>query len=171
MTNIEKRLRELIDSRLVVVIGLGNPDRADDGVGIEVARQLRGLAPERIFSETEGLEGIVLRILDRKDAEVGIFIDAVDFGGRPGEVRIFSDADFPPCTTSTHKVPLGLLSALLKKEEKASYLVGIQPGTLDFDSEISDEVHRSLGEIVAILSPFFHPPREACSQPQAAAKE
>ena len=161
MTDIEKRLRELIDSRAVVVVGLGNPDRADDGAGIEIARQLKGLVAERVFSETEGLEGIVLRILERKDAEVALFVDAVDFGGRPGEVQIFSDVSFPPCTISTHEVPLALLSTFLKKEGKETYLLGIQPRTLDFDSEISEEVHRSLGEIAAILSPFLYPQNQA----------
>lgn len=155
MTNVKKRLKGLIDSKSVVVIGLGNPDRADDGVGIEVVRKLKELAPDRIFLEQEGLEGVVLGILNREDVETVLFIDAVDFGGRAGEIQIFSQATFHPCRISTHKVSLELLSALLRKEGKAIYLLGIQPSALDFDSKISDEVKRSLDKVVKTITPFF----------------
>jgi len=156
MTNVKKRLKGLIDSKSVVVIGLGNPDRADDRVGIEVAKKLKELAPDRIFLEQDGLEGVVLDILNRKDAETVLFIDAVDFDGRAGEIQIFSQATFQFRRISTHKVSLELLSALLRKEGKAIYLLGIQPSTLDFDSKISDEVKKSLEKVVEIFTPFFN---------------
>jgi len=154
MTNFKRRLQELIDSKPVVLIGLGNSDRADDGVGIEVARNLKGLAPDRSFLEAEGLEEIVFTISGRKDVEIVLFVDAVDFGGRAGEIRIFSQAAFPPYPISTHRVPLRLFSALLRKRGKATYLLGVQPRTLDFGSQISDGVKTSLEKLVGILEPF-----------------
>jgi len=77
-------------------------------------------------------------------------------GERASEIQIFSQSTFLPCRIPTHKVPFELLSALLGKEGKTSYLLGIQPSTLDFDSKISDEVKKSLEKVVEIFTPFFN---------------
>jgi len=68
-----------------LVIGLGNPDRGDDAVGVEVARSV---AAER-------LDVTVLEFDDPSEAidawepdDIVVVADAVSSGGRPGDIHV-----------------------------------------------------------------------------------
>jgi len=69
-----------------VVIGLGNPYMRDDGVGIEVARELgrRGLGPEVLVYEYQTLELSLL--WQFRGASKIIIVDAMKSGGSIGTV-------------------------------------------------------------------------------------
>lgn len=80
----------------VLVIGLGNPDRGDDAVGVEVAREV---AAER-------LDVSVLEFDDPSEAldawDVGdavVVTDAIRSGGHPGELHVVDAV--------AHKLPAG----------------------------------------------------------------
>ncbi len=69
-----------------VVIGLGNPYMKDDGVGIEVARELgrRALGPEVLVFEYQTLELSLL--WQFRGASKIVIVDAMRSGGRVGTV-------------------------------------------------------------------------------------
>ena len=84
----------------VLVIGLGNPDRGDDAVGVEVARQV---AAER-------LDVTVLEFDDPSEAidawepdDSVVVADAVSSGGHPGHIHVVD--------AIAHKLPTGRWSA------------------------------------------------------------
>ena len=84
----------------VLVIGLGNPDRGDDAVGVEVARQV---AAER-------LDIAVLEFDDPSEAidawesdDTVVVADAVCSGGHPGDIHVVDAV--------TQKLPTGRWSA------------------------------------------------------------
>jgi hydrogenase maturation protease len=67
------------------IIGIGNEYRQDDGVGVFAARKLRELLPPGINVREESGEGA--RLMDAWDGfSCVILIDAVNTGGRPGEI-------------------------------------------------------------------------------------
>jgi hydrogenase maturation protease len=133
-----------------VFIGLGNVDRGDDAVGIRFAADLGRINPKRFFSEEHGLEENVLDILNRKDADTVIFVDACDMGAKPGDIGFLRIEDVGE-SISTHKVPLSVLMALVRKGGKEPFLLGIQPKTLEFEDDLSDEVATSLNKIEKIV--------------------
>jgi hydrogenase maturation protease len=68
-----------------LVIGCGNLDRGDDGVGVLVARRLRTLG-----IEAEEQSGESLSLMDSwQDFENVIVVDAICSDRAPGEVRIW----------------------------------------------------------------------------------
>lgn len=141
-------------NKSTALIGLGNPDRADDAVGILLAAKCRTIFPDRVFLETEtSVEGVVLRILD--DPSIGLvwFVDAAAFGGSAGEIRKFEvrDADQFVPAISTHKVPMTLLMNLLAQHGKTAFLLGIQPGVLDFMGKMSDSVNKVISDTERVL--------------------
>jgi hydrogenase 3 maturation protease len=151
------RLSQLIEPESVIVIGLGNSDRADDGAGIQIVKTLRARFSERAFLETEqGVEGIVFDCLENPSIQSVLFVDAVDFKGRPGEMRLFTIQDagqFIP-VVSTHKVPLTILMELIHNHHKNPYLIGIQPKSIELFGEVSNEVKaavQNLGKILIFL--------------------
>ncbi len=80
-----------------VIIGLGNPARGDDGVGLVVAGQLRSLLA------TRPVEGVVVRLVERagfelvevmSNADDVVAVDCLDVPSpTPGRVRTFVPAD------------------------------------------------------------------------------
>lgn len=69
-----------------VVIGMGNPDRGDDGAGIAVARRLRAGPP--LAATVCECPGDVLSLLDLwRGFGRAILIDAAAGEGAPGTVR------------------------------------------------------------------------------------
>ncbi len=83
-----------------LVIGLGNPDRGDDAVGIEVARQVAIERPDVTVLEFDDPS----EAIDAWEPDDTIVVtDAVSSGGRPGEIHVI---DAVP-----HKLPAGRWSA------------------------------------------------------------
>jgi hydrogenase maturation protease len=72
--------------RKVMVIGLGNPDRGDDGVGARVADMLRGRLPEGVAIVAR--HGDMLALIDDwKACDALVCIDASAPMGAPGRTR------------------------------------------------------------------------------------
>lgn len=147
----------------VVVAGLGDDDRRDDGAGLEAARQLRRRAPL-------GVRVLVLpgRTLDLVEAWAGaslaVVIDAVVSSAPPGTVhRVdgLSGAPLPrPAHRSTHD--LGLADVLelgraLGWLPERLVILGIEVGDLSVGRGLSRAVrrgveravHLALGEVAA----------------------
>lgn len=87
-------------TRPAIVIGIGNPDRGDDAVGVQVARQV---AAER-------LDVLALEFDDPSDAldawqqeDTVIVADAISSGGDPGNIQVVD--------VVAHKLPDGNWSA------------------------------------------------------------
>lgn len=141
------------------IVGLGNPDRADDGFGLDLVKRLKDRFPDRLFSEQENsVEGVVLRLLERKDIDTILFVDAVDFGGKAGELMIFDVEDagrFVPAV-STHKVPITLLMEIVHRQGKQALLLGVQPESLVFLGKMSSPVGSTLDWLERELDCFLN---------------
>jgi hydrogenase maturation protease len=71
-----------------LVIGIGNPDRGDDAIGLVVVRRLRELAPGGIeIAEADGEPAGLVEMLGGRPAVW--LIDAAGPGNDPGTVRRF----------------------------------------------------------------------------------
>lgn len=74
--------------RRVVVIGVGNPFRSDDGVGPAVAAVVRANAPPGV--EVLLRDGEPTALLDAwADARLAVVVDAIGPGNAPGRVQRF----------------------------------------------------------------------------------
>ena len=81
-----------------LVIGVGNSDRGDDGVGRLVARLLRDRAPSGVLIEEQ--DGGAADLVDRlRDADSVILIDAAVTGALAGKIRMID------CTSDTATIP------------------------------------------------------------------
>jgi hydrogenase maturation protease len=74
------------EARKVLVIGLGNPDRGDDGVGALVARALQGRLPPDVVVKTRS--GNLLGLLEDWDGfDALVCIDAAAPAGAEGGIH------------------------------------------------------------------------------------
>ena len=139
----------------IVVIGLGNVVRSDDGVGVHAAARLR----ERLGSQPDvtlvegGTAGLLL-LPHLADARRAIIIDAIDVGAEPGTlVRLAGDKFASAfCADATvHDVGLrDLLGAARLSGAWPEQLVlhGVQPGSTTLGTELTSTVAAALDGLV-----------------------
>ena len=79
-----------------LLIGIGNPFRRDDGVGIHIVEKMRTLLPQGIDVLTQSGEGATL-MQSWLDADQIVVVDAVRSQSTPGKIHEINAA--------THRVP------------------------------------------------------------------
>jgi hydrogenase 3 maturation protease len=137
-------LSEIPPGRLVVLCA-GNDLRSDDGAGPLVAETLRERFPGRVFDGGQAPESF-LGPVRRARPQVIALVDAADFGGVPGEVRVFSAAaagSSPGVAPilGTHAPPLPVLMELIAGDTGALVcLVAIQARSTAMGDAMTPEV-------------------------------
>ena len=136
----------------ILIVGIGNPLRGDDGVGPEIINRLKNPLPTLfLFDVGEVPENYLGKIVKEKPNTI-VLIDAIDFGADPGTIQIIERDDIRDESLSTHNVSLNLVAKYLQEETSADvFLIGIQPETTEFGKEISEPVRGSLEKIVRML--------------------
>jgi hydrogenase maturation protease len=139
MPDLRVQLDRCLGGR-VCLVGLGNPDYGDDGLGLRLAETVAETlgrsgdfpgAPDVIIAGTTP-EAFMGRMAEGGAGHV-VFLDAVEFGAAPGSVILLNAdemaARFPQ--VSTHKISLGLLASFIEKSGTAkAWLLGVQPESL-----------------------------------------
>jgi hydrogenase maturation protease len=87
-----------------------------------------------------------------------LIVDAVDFGGFPGEFRLLDATTMDNLALSTHAGSLSVLSDYLSARTGAGVKVlAIQPEMIDMREGLSQAVERSVLELAAMLSQLLAP--------------
>ncbi len=140
-------------SGTLLVITVGNLLRSDDGVGPYIAAQAK--KPKNgiiILDAGERPEDILWKAIEVRPERV-VIIDAADFGGEPGEVRVIPEEFMSENPISTHRFPLRVISRLVTEDTGARVdFICIQPESVGFGEGLSDTVRSSAEEIVTMLS-------------------
>ena len=136
-----------------LIITIGNDLRADDGVGPYIFNECQmSNAKCQMINAGEKPENIMGQAINEKTTKI-VIIDAADFNGRPGEVRLIEKENIPETTLSTHTFPLRVIAGLLEEDLKVPVcFLGIQPESLELGKGISAEVKASAKEIIEIIS-------------------
>jgi hydrogenase maturation protease len=93
-----------------IVVGLGNPVRSDDSVGLRIVEAVRRAGvPANVTLETAGTCGLgILDLIAGHDRL--LLVDAIDLGLTPGAIRLLDLADLaevtPLHTVSSHDADL-----------------------------------------------------------------
>lgn len=132
---------------VVTVVGVGNEMRQDDGVGLLVARRLRGMVSPGV--RVVECSGEVLELMDCwEGSETVIIVDALYGDAGPGTVYRFDVADNHPVpdrffTYSTHDINVSQaleLARALKRLPRRVVLYGIEACSFEPGAEMSPEV-------------------------------
>lgn len=131
-----------------LTLGIGSALHGDDAAGPMVCARVNadhavdcGDAPERYLG----------RAGDPNVARV-LMVDAVDFGGAPGEIAFCRLEDLTERVGTTHTTGLALLVRYLEESyDKPVAVLGIQPADTRFGADISDAVRAAVAEVSAVL--------------------
>jgi hydrogenase 3 maturation protease len=137
----------------IVLLGVGNELRHDDGVAQSIIKRLNECVDDTILvldckDVPENFTGYVKRF---KPTHI-ILIDAVDYGANPGDFEIFDIQDIESIGITTHRASLTVMAGYLLQETSARiFMIGIQPADSSFGIGLSEDVKRAVDLIVESL--------------------
>ena len=138
-----------------LIITVGNSFRADDGVGPYIASGLMPSTKLSVIDAGYSPENIIDQTVKLNPQRI-IFIDAADFGGSPGELRLIDAEHIPEASLSTHSVPLPVISRILYEDTKARiYFVGIQPKSVEHQEGLSGQVKLAADALIKHVNREF----------------
>ncbi|WP_461865453.1 hydrogenase 3 maturation endopeptidase HyCI [Thermococcus sp.] len=150
--NLQEILR---GAERIVICGIGNENRGDDAFGVVVTERLRKVLqkPNVTVINCGEVPESYTGVIKRHKPDAVIFIDAIEFGGKPGEIVVADPEGTLGTSASTHSLPLRVLVQYLKTELKGTrfILIGCQPKNTALFGEMSEEIKKSVEELVRIL--------------------
>jgi hydrogenase maturation protease len=127
------------------IIGLGNPLRGDDAIGIIILDELKKLNINKNIEMIDGGEGGFNIFHYLQGFKRVLIIDAVDFGGNVGETKLFNinDTFFENLQLSTHDINICKIADILRILGKVPeiFIFGIQPKNMNYAEGLSPELN------------------------------
>lgn len=135
------------------IIGLGNPLRGDDGIGLVLLKYLQN-HKEKLTKNIDFIDGgtsgmNLVHLLGNYDS---VFVlDAVDFHGTPGELKTFTVEEVKnqkiQFFLSTHEPDFLSVLTLLQQINKVPtqlLIFGVQPKEISYKTGFSNEIQTAL---------------------------
>lgn len=142
-TPFSSQLKRTFGGR-VCVLGVGNRYRRDDGAGSLVAEYLVGRTDARSIDAGEVPENYLEQVAQSHPDTV-LILDAFDFGGAPGDLRILDPDRVGASGLSTHALSLRMTAEYLSIRTRARLVfLAIQPADIGFGTELSENVSRAV---------------------------
>lgn len=137
----------------IVIIGVGNPLRRDDAIGVEIIHRLENNVSKHVYlidSETIP-ENYVEPISDFKPTHI-LIIDAALLGMASGKAKLVEDWKESKVAVSTHALPIQIFCAYLAEVTKAKIaMLLIQPKEVDFGEGLTLELKETADTISSHL--------------------
>jgi hydrogenase maturation protease len=165
---------KLHTASLITVVGVGNLVHSDDGLGIHAIQRLQAdpRVPKGVALIDGGTFGIELLVYLQDSSRV-ILIDAADVGQEPGALVRFTGGELIglPGGASVHQLGVADLLAtlpLVSDMPREILLLGAQPGSTDWGTELTAPVAAALEKIVeAVVAQLQEWSREEQTAPLA----
>ena len=130
-------------SRLLF-IGVGNVLKRDDGVGVIISRQIIERPGILSLTVEVSIENYIGKINSLEPDEI-VLIDCMELGQPPGSYRLLALSEVEDITFNTHNISLGRLGDFF---QYPSYVLGIQPASIEFGDTLSAPVENAVSTIV-----------------------
>ncbi len=130
----------------IALVSMGSPLKGDD----DVANQVLGKVEDReglLKVRAENAPENFIKPIQEFRPDVIVFLDAVDFKGEVGKVRLFSLRDMADImVNTTHNLPVGVLGQFFPGTR--IMVIGIQPKSIDYGTELSRELEFRMPDIL-----------------------
>jgi hydrogenase maturation protease len=139
-----------------IVIGVGNLLLKDEGIGIHAVKALQEIDLPPEVNLIDGGTSPDLIAYTRAGDRL-IIIDAARAGGEPGAIYRFKPEDLAAgrgTLTSAHE--MGVVEnlkvmTLTGNAPRETIIIGIEPGEIDWGTELSPELQKRLPEVIRII--------------------
>lgn len=145
----------LADCDKLVVLGVGNELKSDDGVGPFIIKKLKEENIENknlLFIDAKTVpENFTGKIRKEKPTHL-IIVDACLMDSNPGDMQIVNKYEFANIGISTHSMSLSFFVRYLEKDTEIRIIfVGIEPETMEWGEKPTSKVEKSANEFIENL--------------------
>jgi hydrogenase 3 maturation protease len=154
--NFESQLSNFLeDCEKLIVLGVGNELKSDDGVGPYIIKKLKEENIENknlLFIDAETVpENFTGKIRKEKPTHL-IIVDACLMDSQPGDMQIVNKYEFANIGISTHSMSLSFFVRYLEKDTDFRIIfVGIEPETMDWGENPTPEVEKAAIKFIETL--------------------
>jgi hydrogenase maturation protease len=141
-------------SQNIIVLGVGNTVHSDDGFGVHAMRRLESdpRLPDGVTVIDGGTQGLEL-LAFLHDCSRLLLLDAVDIGAEPGTMLRLADDELFGLATGSNVHQLGVADLLttlplVSDIERQIVILGVQPASTDWGTELSPAVEAAVGPVV-----------------------
>ena len=138
----------------LVIMGIGNDIRGDDGIGPYIVENIKHLESSNvsILNVTTAPENFTGKIRKIDPTHI-IIVDAVIMNEGPGKIKIVKKEEVAGVSLSTHSMSLSYLVNYLELEKPYNILfIGIEPESMELGQGLSPLVKSSSDEIINIFT-------------------
>ncbi|MDD5005830.1 MAG: hydrogenase 3 maturation endopeptidase HyCI [Candidatus Omnitrophica bacterium] len=141
--DLRKELPRLFQGK-VLIVGIGNQLRADDGFGPALINKIKGKIKAECLDAGLSPENYMGSIV-RFKPDVILLVDAVSMNEPVAAIRLIGEEQIPEYGFSTHNMSPKLMIENIKSQIKTKiFLLGIQPQSLEFGKDISAPLRKQL---------------------------
>ena len=145
----------LSDCEKLIVLGIGNELKSDDGIGPFIINKLKNENIENdniLFIDTKTVPENFTGKIRKENPTHLIIVDACLMGLNPGDINIVNRYDFANIGISTHSTSLSYFVKFLEKDSNINILfVGIEPETMEFGEKPTQKVENAAYNFIDIL--------------------
>jgi len=129
----------------VIILGIGNTLRSDDGAGSILACRIEHKVDFIVWDAGANPENYLGKTV-KESPDTLIIIDAVDSGVKAGEYQVLEASDLKAVNLfTTHNASLALTINYLQSQIKVDIIIlTIQPKTIVFGDKLSPEVTKTI---------------------------
>ncbi|MFA5976330.1 MAG: hydrogenase 3 maturation endopeptidase HyCI [Elusimicrobiota bacterium] len=140
----------------VVLLGIGNILRGDDGFGPYLMARLEGRVGAICIDAGTAPENYLGRI-SRENPDTVLLADAVHLDLSPGHYALLKKEDIVRSGLTTHTLSPHLFMECLQSRTTATiYLLGVQPQTTAFCEELSEPMQKAITQLAADIQEALH---------------
>lgn len=153
---VSQRLIKQLKAHLkgkIIILGIGNTLRRDDGFGVHLVRQLKGNKNIQVIDGGSSPENYLGSIV-KKRPDIILLVDAASFSPNPGIIKLFKASEVKTRHLfTTHNISCQLLINFLQEQIKTKLLfLAVQPKDTGFGEGLSKELKRTLEVLKKVLS-------------------
>ena len=134
-------------------MGIGNPLRGDDAVGLSVIDHLERMEMDDVLLVRAGSapENFTAPIRDYEPTHV-LMVDSAELNSNPGDARVIPSDAIAGSRISTHTSSLKTLISFIEKTTQARVaLIGVQPLSIEFGTGLSSVAEAASKEVAHVI--------------------
>ena len=155
--SFESQLRNFLDGfEKLIVLGVGNELKCDDGVGPYIIKKLKeGIVEDKdrlLFIDAQTVPENFTGKIRKENPTHLIIVDACLMGGEAGDMKVVDENDFASIGISTHSMSLSFFVKYLQQDcDFRIIFVGIEPESMDYADNPTVKVEEAANEFINIL--------------------
>ena len=153
---LESQLSDfLINYERLIILGVGNKLKSDDGVGPFIINRLKeeNIENENLsFIDGETVPENFTGKIRKENPTHLIIVDACLMNSNPGDIQIVNKKEFANIGISTHSMSLSFFVKYLEKDTDIRIIfIGIEPETMDWGEKPTPAIEKSANEFIKTL--------------------